>query len=60
MGLIKLAKTAQPQKMVQRAATTSKTSTKDNQQDSIVDKSKEETVNQSTYFTILYDNETRQ
>ena len=31
--------------MVTVAATTSKTSTKDNQQDSIVDKSKEETVN---------------
>ncbi len=31
--------------MVTAAATTSKTSTKDNQQDSIVDKSKEETVN---------------
>ena len=46
--------------MVQAAATTSKTSTKDNQQDSIVDKSKEETVNRVAYFTILYDNETRQ
>ena len=41
--------------------TTTNTSTTDNQKDSVVDKSKEETVKtEPTYFTILYDNETKQ